>query len=54
MVDDLVLRRVATWVEELHMLTIQYEAAADTLGRLARRVSRDELQQFQVSTDFKP
>mmetsp|Transcript_22826 Transcript_22826/g.58107 ORF Transcript_22826/g.58107 Transcript_22826/m.58107 type:complete len:441 (-) Transcript_22826:118-1440(-) len=51
MVDEIILRRVATWVAELHMLCISHETAADALGRLARRLNRDQLQQFQVLCD---
>lgn len=52
MVDELVLRRVSTWLAELHMLSIAHDTAATKLGQLARRLSYDLLQQFQTLCDI--
>jgi hypothetical protein len=43
------MRKVQEWVQELNVLAISNEQASDTLGTLARGLTKQQLQQLQVS-----
>lgn len=47
-VEELLMRKVQDWVQELNVLAISNEQASDTLGVLARGLNKQQLQQLQV------
>mmetsp|Transcript_20607 Transcript_20607/g.57471 ORF Transcript_20607/g.57471 Transcript_20607/m.57471 type:complete len:597 (+) Transcript_20607:45-1835(+) len=50
-VDDLVMQKVQRQLLLLHTLCVEYDQAAEMVGRLARTLTRDQLQQLQVLCD---
>eukprot|EP00195_Chlamydomonas_chlamydogama_P015464 CAMPEP_0202897774 /NCGR_PEP_ID=MMETSP1392-20130828/6460_1 /ASSEMBLY_ACC=CAM_ASM_000868 /TAXON_ID=225041 /ORGANISM="Chlamydomonas chlamydogama, Strain SAG 11-48b" /LENGTH=487 /DNA_ID=CAMNT_0049583517 /DNA_START=189 /DNA_END=1652 /DNA_ORIENTATION=+ len=49
--EELVIRKIQQWVQELHTLCISKEEAAKAVGKAARKLERSELQQLQVMLD---
>jgi predicted ATP-dependent serine protease len=48
-IDDLLLQRVHQLVQELHMLCITSEEAADAISKMSRKLPLQDFQQLQVS-----
>ncbi len=47
-VEELMMRKVQGWVQELSVISVSNERAADMLSSLARELTREQLQQLQV------
>ncbi|KAJ9527090.1 hypothetical protein QJQ45_025206 [Haematococcus lacustris] len=50
-VDDLQIRKIQEWVQELHVLVVANTAAADTVAELARQLTKLQRQHLQVMLD---
>ncbi|KAL6759844.1 hypothetical protein V8C86DRAFT_2565552 [Haematococcus lacustris] len=50
-VDELQIRKIQEWVQELHVLVVANTAAADTVAELARQLTKLQRQHLQVMLD---
>lgn len=48
-VNDLIMRKLRQWLQQLHTLCVANEQASVALGKLAKRLKKEQLQQLQVN-----